>query len=176
MECSYRKKDIWSLKKLFNDIRKENSLKQERDSGTYILKEEVRHGITQFENGKAAGSDNIQADFIKLLDEPFLKRLTSTFNIVYKAGRYPQTGYNHNSSEYQKKPNAEKCEDYRPISLMNHVLKIFLRILHRRIYKICQGQIAHNQFGFFNAVGTRGALNIIINLYWNQFASLRVEK
>lgn len=57
-----------------------------------------------------------------------------------------------------KKPSAKTCDDYRTISLMSHVLKLFLKIIHRRIYKLCEEQIAPNQFGFLNAVGTREAL------------------
>lgn len=125
-----------------------------------------------------------------------------------------------------KKSSAKTCGDYRTISLMSHLLKVFLKVVHRRIYKICEEEIAPNQFGFVNAVGTREALfsvqvlfqrcrdvncnvfaclidyrkafdrvqhnklvnilrnigiskkdlNIIINLYWNQTAVLRVDE
>lgn len=108
---------------------------------------------------------------------------------------------------------------------MSHLLKVFLKVIHRRIYKLCEEQIAPNQFGFVNAVGIREALlsvqvlfqrcrdvnkdifvclidyqkafdrvkhdkmvevlkkigisekdlQIIVNLYWNQTAVLRVD-
>ena len=41
---------------------------------------------------------------------------------------------------------------------MSHVLKIFLRILHTRIYKKCEFLLEETQFGFQNGVGTREAL------------------
>lgn len=37
-------------------------------------------------------------------------------------------------------------------------MKVFLKIIHKRIHKLCEEQIAPNQFGFINAVGTREAL------------------
>ncbi|XP_060531554.1 uncharacterized protein LOC132705137 [Cylas formicarius] len=47
-----------------------------------------------------------------------------------------------------KKSNARKCKDHRLISLMNHSLKIFLKIIHRRIQHRCEKIIGPSQFGF----------------------------
>lgn len=41
---------------------------------------------------------------------------------------------------------------------MNHTLKIFLKILHNRIYKKCERNVSENQFGFRAGMGTREAL------------------
>jgi len=57
-----------------------------------------------------------------------------------------------------KKSSAKTCGDYKTISLMSHLLKLLLKIIHKRVYRLCEEQIALNQFGFLNAVGTRKAL------------------
>jgi len=44
------------------------------------------------------------------------------------------------------------------ISLMSHMLKAFLRIIHARIRSRCEEDLADSQFGFRNAFGTREAL------------------
>ena len=104
-------------------------------------------------------------------------------------------------------------------------MKLFLKIIHRRIYKLCKERVADTQFGFMKGVGTRDALfclqvlfqrcrdmncdvfacfidyrkafdrvrhermveilrsiglddkdlRIIVNLYWNQSASVSLE-
>lgn len=41
---------------------------------------------------------------------------------------------------------------------MNHTLKLFLKIIHDRIYSKCEATISKNQFGFRNGFGTREAL------------------
>lgn len=41
---------------------------------------------------------------------------------------------------------------------MSQVLKIFIRIIHTRIYQKCENQIDQSQFGFRKGVGTREAL------------------
>ena len=54
----------------------------------------------------------------------------------------------------------KQCDEYRTISLMEEddLLKLFLKIIHKRIYKICEEQVSATQFGFRDAVGTREAL------------------
>ncbi len=63
--------------------------------------------------------------------------------------------------KFAKKPKAETSYDYWTISLMSHILKIFLRIMHTRIYKKCESQLSGTQFGFRNGVSTRKALHAI---------------
>ena len=41
---------------------------------------------------------------------------------------------------------------------MSHACKIFLKIIHSRIYKKCEELISDTQFGFRNGLGTRDAL------------------
>lgn len=44
------------------------------------------------------------------------------------------------------------------ISLMSHMLKVFLRIIHARIRAKCEWDLDNAQFGFRNTFGTREAL------------------
>ncbi|KAL1458712.1 hypothetical protein WDU94_008838 [Cyamophila willieti] len=154
------KKKEWKyyLEKLFHDNRLETPPVQDGESGPTIIEEEVRAAIKQLKNGKAAGPDEIQAEFLKLLDDASLKRLTQVFNKVYTSGRIPKEWLKSEFITLPKKATAKSCDDYRTISLMSHLLKLFLKIIHKRIYKLCEEQIAPNQFGFLNAVGTREAL------------------
>lgn len=73
-----------------------------------------------------------------------------------------------------KKAKAENCDDYRIISLMSHVLKIFLRIIHARIYRKCESQMGSTQFGFRGGVGTREAL-FSINVLLQRCRDMNVD-
>lgn len=42
----------------------------------------------------------------------------------------------------------------RTISLMCHFVKMFLKVIHRRVYKLCKNQMSNTQFGFRASVGT----------------------
>lgn len=41
---------------------------------------------------------------------------------------------------------------------MSHVLKLFLKIIHARIYRKCEENTGETQFGFCNSLGAREAL------------------
>ena len=51
---------------------------------------------------------------------------------------------------------------------MSHTLKIFLKVIHRRIHKKVEEGISDMQFGFRNSLGTRDALfafNVLTQIY-----------
>lgn len=130
----------------------------ETETGPEIIPVEVKAAIFETRDGKAAGPDGIQSEFLKLLDEDSIKFLCKIFNNIYNTGNIPREWLLSEFVMLPKKQGAKKCEDYRGISLMSHLLKIFLKIIHKRIYKICEERISDTQFGFMKGVGTRDAL------------------
>uniref|UniRef100_A0A8D9AT98 Craniofacial development protein 2 n=1 Tax=Cacopsylla melanoneura TaxID=428564 RepID=A0A8D9AT98_9HEMI len=128
------------------------------DSGPSIMENEVEIAIKQMKEGKAAGPDNLEIEFMKLLNETGVKKLTKMYNKIYETGILPQPWLTSEFITLPKSTGAKRCEEYRTISLMSHLLKLFLKIIHRRIYNKCELLISQNQFGFVNAVGTREAL------------------
>jgi hypothetical protein len=95
---------------------------------------------------------------LKLLDNESVAIITSFFNKIYSSGKLPDNWLESIFITIPKKKNARQCSDYRLISLMSHTLKIFMKILHCRIYKLCEGITGDEQFGFRNGMGTREAL------------------
>uniref|UniRef100_A0A8D8Z356 Craniofacial development protein 2 n=1 Tax=Cacopsylla melanoneura TaxID=428564 RepID=A0A8D8Z356_9HEMI len=65
------KKKIWKiyLEKLFHDERGDVIPNRDEIMGDDILEKEVQLAIDQIKHGKAAGPDEVEADFLKLLDE-----------------------------------------------------------------------------------------------------------
>ena len=146
------------MEKLFHGLRRIQEPTFEENSGPEILPEEVTAAVRQMKDGKAPGLDEIPAELLKLLDAEQIKIITKIFSEIYKAGKIPVEWLKSEFVPLPKKPGAKVCEDYRTISLMSHLLKLFLKVIHKRIYRKCEEQIAPNQFGFVNAVGTREAL------------------
>lgn len=211
------------LEKFFHGVREKQCL--DESDGPLILVEEVSAAIAQLKTQKEVGPDQVQADFIKLLDEEKVRRLTKMFNKIYSSGEIPEDCLKSEFIAIPKKASPKTCGDFRTINLMGHLLKLFLKIIHRRIYNLCEEQIVPNQFAFVNDVGTREALfsvqvlfqrcrdvnsnvfaclidyqkafdrvqhnkminiqkkigmskkdvNIIVNLYWNQTAVMRID-
>lgn len=115
--------------------------------------------VRDMKAGKAAGPDEVHGELLKTLhDDDHLTVLTSLFNKIYRTGQLPQDWLQSTFIPLPKKPNAKRCEEFRTISLMSHVLKLFLKVLHRRIYRKCEDLLTDTQFGFRGGFGTRDAL------------------
>lgn len=142
----------------FKDDRNRVSLNTECRTGPPIMYEEVKTAIKCTKDGKAAGPDNFYSEFLKLMDEEQIKWLTTIFNNIYNSGKIPRNWLKSTFIALPKKSNARKCDDYRIISLMSHLLKTFLKIIHKRVYRKCEEHITRTQFGFRDALGTREAL------------------
>lgn len=129
---------------LFNDDRSPVppiEFSNRNEEGPPITAEEVKHAILKQHNGKAAGPDEVHAEFFKLIaeqDGEGLQKLTQIFNTFYDTSRIPDDWLKSTFIALSKKPNSSYCDDHRIISLMSHALKTFLRIIHTRIYKRCE--------------------------------------
>lgn len=71
MMSTEEKKNTWKkyIEKLFQDERRERGPSASEIQGDDILEEEMRAAISQIKHGKAAGPDEVEAEFLKLLDE-----------------------------------------------------------------------------------------------------------
>lgn len=150
----------WKLyvERLFNDDRA-NKPEINVDNIISITRREVENAIKQSKNGRAAGPDGIQAEILKLLiEDDALSKLVDLLNTVYRTGIIPSDWLKSTFVALPKKPKAKACSEHRMISLMSHVLKLFLKIIHARIYTKCEERMGNTQFGFRNGFGTREAL------------------
>lgn len=128
------------------------------ESSPKILKQEVLRAIKNSKSGKSPGPDQLHIEMIKLLEEEHIDRLVQLFNEIYSTGVIPQEWLRSEFIPIPKKASAKRCDEYRLISLMSHILKLFLKIIHSRIFKKCEQDISQSQFGFREGMGTREAL------------------
>lgn len=151
--------NVWEkyIEKLFEDDRPAADTTYS-PTGPSITKEEIEKAIRNSKDNKAAGPDEIPSEVLKLLDERGITALHRIFNIIYETGHYPRQWLSSTFIPLPKKTNAKRCEDHRLISLMSHTLKIFLKIIHQRIFRKCERDISDSQFGFRQGLGTREAI------------------
>lgn len=155
-----RRRDAWMryVEETFRDERRNATNNTDCRTGPLFTTEEVRTAIRGIKDGKTTGPDNFYSEFLKLMDDNGIKWLTKIFNNIYNTGEVPQSWLKSTFVTLPKKPNAKKCDEYRIISLMSHLLKTFLKIIHKRLYKKCEEHLTRTQFGFRDALGTREAL------------------
>ena len=153
---------IWTryIEELFDDDRTEPDpiRVDQEDQPMAILLSEVKHAIKLLKTSKAPGEDNIYTEMLKLLDDENLRVLTAFLNKIYSSGTLPRNWLQSTFIPIPKKNGANKCSQYRLISLMSHALKVTLRIIHQRIYRRCDQYVGQEQFGFRLGFGTREAL------------------
>lgn len=151
---------IWQsyIQNTFRDDQRPELSNIEILEGPEITFAEVKRAIDLAKNRKAVGPDEVPIEILKLLDNNNIALLTNFFNSVYNTGQMPDDWLMSTFVTLPKKPNAKSCDEFRTISLMSHVLKIFLKVIHARLYSKCEENMGKTQMGFRSGLGTREAL------------------
>ena len=99
-----------------------------------ITEFEVRKSIGKLKNGKAPGKDGISAEFYKLTCHIATPILALIFNEIFNSGTFPKSRCESILVPIYKSGSHDDPSNYRGISLINVMYKIFSSILNDRIY------------------------------------------
>ena len=116
---------------------------------------------------KATGPDLIGNDFIKTIFPVLSAQLAKLFNYSMKHGVFPTQWKNSNVIPIFKKGDRTLPQNYRPISLLCCISKIFERLVADRLMKYLQlnNLISNGQSGFMpNDCTTNQIIKIITNI------------
>ena len=95
-----------------------------------ITEDEVKRAVDRSRNGKAIGCDIIKNVIYKTGNKAMICSLTKLFNTAYSRGGIPdEWGRADICPIYKQKGDYLKCENYRGISLMCHVAKLYESVL-----------------------------------------------
>ena len=109
---------------------------------------EVRLLLETLNTSKAAGTDELPAKILRECAAELAPSLTQLYNLALSSGRLPQTWKTANISPVFKKGDREQCNNYRPISLLCIVSKVFERCFLNKVYPLVSDQISKAQHGF----------------------------
>ena len=125
-----------------------------------ISKEEVEKAIANMRNGKAAGPSGVVSDMVKAGGKTMVESFTDLCNGIIKEGKIPDDWTRSTIKMLSKgKGDPMSCGSYRGIKLLEHGLKIFERIMEKRIRNIVY--IDKSQFGFMPGRGTTDAIFVV---------------
>ena len=93
-----------------------------------ILKSEIVHAINHLKTGKSPGLDNIYSEYFKAGGEPLVDALHLLFNKIRSTFEVPNSFKEALLVVLFKKGSRLDCGNYRPISLLSHVYKLFITI------------------------------------------------
>ena len=115
-----------------------------------ITQTEVAFAIRSLKCNKAPGEDGIPAETYKEINNQLLDLLTSIFNRILISGEYPEVWSEGIICPIYKAGERTDPRNYRGITLLNCIAKIFTSILHTRLSEWAEDNnvIPEEQFGF----------------------------
>ena len=90
-------------------------------------------------NGRAVGPDNIPIEVWKGLEGKGINWLTKLFNEILRSKKMPDEWRKSTLVPiYKNKGDIQSCGNYRGIKLMSHTMKLWERVIERRLRKEIQ--------------------------------------
>ena len=105
------------------------------DLNRIITEDEVRQSIAHLHNNKSPGPDGLPAEFFKCTVDLTVPYLTTVFNSIFTTGNIPDSWGKSIICPLLKKGSIYDPNNFRGISLINTVCKIFSNILVARLDK-----------------------------------------
>ncbi len=141
------------------------------DLDYYFTEEEVRKSTSYLKNGKASGIDHIINEFIKHSPPQMVTLIVNFFNLILETGIVPQDWtLGIIVPIYKNKGSMEDPDNYRGITLLSCMGKLFTAILNKRLYQFLDLNklLGEEQAGFREGYSTLDhifVLNSLIELY-----------
>ena len=132
-----------------------------------ILSEEISAELKKLKNNKSPGQDNILNEHIKNTADIFLQIYAHLFNRILDTGIVPDSwAVGDILPIYKNKGSINLPENYRPISLLSCLGKLFTAILNNRLNKYVEHYklISNCQAGFRKGLSTTDNLFILQSL------------
>lgn len=116
--------------------------------------------INQLNVKKSRGHDNLSADLLKAHLRPFSEIITKLFNSVIVTGMYPNILKIAKVTPIFKSGDPHDPSNYRPISTLSVLNKIFEQLLTKRLSNFfAENNVLYNfQYGFREGCGTSNAI------------------
>ena len=128
-----------------------------------ISQGEVKVALQKMGRNKAVGPDQIPIEAWRCLGDEGLRWLTSLFNKIFSSNKMPEEW---RLSEvipiYKNKGDVQVCSNYRGIKLLSHTMKLWERVIERRLRR--ETRVSENQFGFMPGRSSIEAIHLLRNL------------
>ena len=135
-----------------------------------VDEKEIKSMILQLNTSKSCGPNSIPSKLLRDNVDVFSSPLKHIINLSFEEGCFPHLLKLANVCPIYKKKCKKKCENYRPISLLSNLSKLFERAMHTRLYEFFEkSNLFYDlQFGFRKKNSTIHALlDIVENIREN---------
>ena len=116
--------------------------------------EDVKKEILNLDTKKSTISGSIPALILKQSLDIYLPYLTKSVNYTIKEGEFPAELKNSEVIPLFKKEDPLKKENYRLVRLLQHLSKVFQRIIYKQINEYMENKLSKFITGFKKLHGT----------------------
>ena len=109
---------------------------------------EINSTITRLKPNKSSGIDNISTWLLKELQPAICKPLAIMINKSLEQGIFPDKLKIAKIIPIYKAKDKEQMQNYRPISLLSSISKIYEKIIYKRLYNFMEPALYSIQYGF----------------------------
>lgn len=127
-------------------------------SDIYISPDDVRRILLSLDDNKATGPDRIPAKLLRCCAPYISSSLSDVFNKSLSTGRVPAEWKVSNIIPIPKGGQKNEVSNYRPISLLPIVSKVFERCIYDQLINHVSCQLYNLQFGFLRGKSTTSQL------------------
>ena len=115
-----------------------------------VCEPEVQQIINQMKKKQSRGVDEIPSQLLKVIGKEICKSLTLIINQMIETGIYPENFKIAKITPIHKKGDKNVISNYRPISLLPTLSKVFERVIHKQLYSYFNNEnlLAEQQYGF----------------------------
>ena len=122
--------------------------------------------ISSFKKNKATGPNSIPNKILHLVSDKISYPISNLINLSFGMGKFPTSIKQAKITPVHKKGSRLNVDNYRPISLLSNINKIFEKLMYKRIYNFLsvQQSFFEMQFGFREKHSTFHALASLTEL------------
>jgi len=117
---------------------------------------ELKAALAAAPNNKSPGADRVPYEFFKNAPETFLSKLLLVYNKMYETGKVPDSFKKATIFPLFKKGDANDANNYRGLSFIDCIAKLFTSLLNRRLTRWVEERqiITECQAGFRKGFST----------------------
>ena len=142
---------------------KKKAVKPNAFSFVSVSVDKVQEQLSSLNVTKSVGCDGISARFLKEAAEVIASPLTHIINLSLSSGQVPSDFKTARVVPLYKKGDCNYVQNYRPVSVLEVVSKVFERIVHEQLYQYLSSNsvIYKYQSGFRSTFSTNTALTYL---------------
>ena len=131
-----------------------------------VTENEVHNAIMSLRDNNSTGSDCLTTKTLKLAANFIKTPLSCIINLSFSQGVFPTSFKTAKVIPIHKKGSKDNIENYRPISLLSNLSKIFERLMYNRLYDYLHRfkMLYNKQFDFRKGHSTVDAVINSVNM------------